>query len=227
MMKICIDPGHGGNDPGCSGFDKIERDLNFEYAVMLKNELERYKGIQIIMTRIDNASNPSLSQRAKIANDENCDLFLSCHLNAFDSTARGTETIYSIYANDQFKAFSKVLGVNLSQALKIPFRRSVSREGNAGDYYGVIRETKMPAMIIEALFLDNKLDNDKYNPYIISESIAQSIANQYGLELKLKININEMYRVVCGSFKLYDNAIKRMDELKKAGFESFIIMGDE
>lgn len=223
-MKICIDPGHGGNDPGCSGFGKIERDLNFEYAIMLKNEVEKYKDVQIILTRIDNASNPSLSQRAALANNEGCDLFLSCHLNAYNGTARGTETIHSIYAKNEFIAFSKMLGVNLSQTLGIPFRRSFSREGQNGDYYGVIRETKMPAMIIEALFLDNELDNKAYNPDRISESIADTIARVYKLELKnAPIKNNKMYRVVCGSFGDHNNAVRRVDELKKLGFESFII----
>jgi N-acetylmuramoyl-L-alanine amidase len=188
---------------------------------MLKNELELYENVQIILTRIDNASNPSLSERAKLANDEKCDLFLSCHLNAFNGVARGTETIHSIYANGRFQAFSKMLGVNLSQALNIPFRRTFSKEGNNGDYYAVIRETSMPAMIIEALFLDNQLDNKAYNPKIISESISDTIAKTYNLQLK-KQAINTLYRVVCGSFSVKENADKRVQELKKAGFESFI-----
>ena len=190
---------------------------------MLKNELELYENVQIILTRIDNASNPSLSDRAKQANNEQCDLFLSCHLNAFNGTARGTETIHSIYANDKFRAFSKMLGVNLSQALDIPFRRTFSKEGNNGDYYGVIRETTMPAMIIEALFLDNQLDNNAYNPYKISESIADSIVKEYNLKLKNQETLkNILYRVICGSFGSKENADKRVQELKKAGFDSFI-----
>ena len=190
---------------------------------MLKNQLELYENVQIILTRIDNASNPSLSDRAKLANNEQCDLFLSCHLNAFNGTARGTETIHSIYANGKFQAFSKMLGVNLSQTLNIPFRRTFSKEGNNGDYYGVIRETTMPAMIIEALFLDNQLDNKMYNPYKISESIADSIAKEYNLKLKnIQTSKNILYRVVCGSFGVKENADKRVQELKKAGFDSFI-----
>lgn len=218
-MKIAIDPGHGNGETGCIGNGHYEKDLNLEYAKQLKDKLLKYKEVQVIMTRLDD-TNPSLSNRAKLANDEGCDLFISCHLNAFNREARGTEIVHSIYADDNFKAFCNNMAVKLAMDLQIPFRRIFSKKGNNGDYFGVIRETKMPAMIVEALFLDNKEDAMHYNPVIIADSIAKSIANYYNLQSDSKPNT--LYRVVAGSYHFKDNAVERMEELKKKGINSFL-----
>lgn len=222
-MKICIDPGHGGADPGCQGFGKVEKNLNLEYAIMLKNELEKFNDVQVIMTRIDD-SNPSLSQRTQLANNEKCDLFLSCHLNAYNGEARGTETIYSIYATQTFINFAGDMGHYLATTLGVPFRRAFSKRGNNGDYYGVIRMTKMPAMIIEGLFLDNELDNKRYNPYILSESIAEILKQQYNLTYKsISAENTGFYRVIAGSYKDKNNATRQVEKLHEKGFDAFIV----
>lgn len=187
-MKICIDAGHGGNDSGCSGFGKVEKNLNLEYAIMLRNELLKYENVEIVMTRTNDIS-LSLNERCNIANNNHCDLFLSCHINACDSIARGTEVIYSIHSSQEFINFCSYMCKCLSSKLGVPFRRIFSRkstDGN-GDYYTVINNTNMKAIIIEPLFLDNKDDNNKYNPYILSETITKAIADNYCLKLKQNI----------------------------------------
>lgn len=183
-MKICIDPGHGGKDPGCSGFDKIEKFINLEYATLLKNELLKYKDVEIIMTRKGDIY-LGLNERCVIANNNDCDLFISCHVNACDKTARGTEVIYGVNSIQLFIDFCNRLGKQLSSNLGIPFRRAFSRPATngKGDYYTVIHNTNMKAIIVEALFLDNKEDNAKYNPYIISQTIAKCVADHYCLKL--------------------------------------------
>lgn len=187
-MKICIDPGHGGSEPGCSGFGKIEKSLNLEYGAMLRNELLEYENTEVILTR-DSDHDLGLTQRCNIANNYKADLFISCHLNAFNGAARGTEVIYSVYSNQSFKDFCNYLSQTVANKLNIPCRGSYSRKSTngSGDYYTVIHNTDMKAIIIEPLFLDNSLDNKAYNPYAIAETIAKVVADHYGLKSKAVI----------------------------------------
>jgi len=217
-MKICIDPGHGGNDPGCTGFGRNEKDLNLEYATILKNNFCCYENVTTIITRIDDSC-PNLEARAKLANDEKCDLFISCHLNAYNSVARGTEIIHSVTASDSWHSICKSMGERIAQSLGISFRKAYYKTGNNGvDYYSVIRNTNMEAIIVEALFLDNKEDSNAYNPYKIADAISSIIAESNNLVEKVN-----NYKVVCGSFTDKSNADKRVAALKEKGFDSFII----
>ena len=102
-MKICIDAGHNylGYDTGATGNGIIEQVVTFEIADMLKNYLHSV-GIQTVMTRplleanVGTSLESSLNNRAKIANDANCDLFVSIHGNSSEiKSAWGTETIVS------------------------------------------------------------------------------------------------------------------------------------
>lgn len=184
-MLICIDAGHGGSDSGCSGFGKLEKMLTLEYATMLKNELLKYKDVSVIMTRTNDVA-LDLTTRCNIANTNKADLFVSCHLNAFNGEARGTEVIYSVNSNQSFVDFCNYLGREMAKDLGIPFRRAFSRKATKGssDYYTVIAKTKMKAIIVEGLFLDNREDNVRYNPYTLAKSIARCIASHYCLQLK-------------------------------------------
>jgi N-acetylmuramoyl-L-alanine amidase len=225
-LRICLDAGHGGDDPGCMGNGKNERDLTLEYTFEIKKNLEKYQDVVIFMTRsADEAF--SLRERANNANVNRCDLFVSCHLNAFNREARGTEVIHSIYATQEFIKFCKALCNNVAWELGIPVRRTFSKQGENGDYYGVIRYTTMPAIILEALFLDNAEDFKHYNPNLIGKVVAGTIADYYGLKLKQEnINIpvpNKVYRVVCGSYRDKNNAEEKVKILKSKGFDSFIV----
>jgi N-acetylmuramoyl-L-alanine amidase len=226
-MKICIDAGHGGDDPGCRGNGRNEKDLNLEYAFKLKDYLERYKNVQIFMTRSTDEAF-SLTERANNANVNKCDLFISCHLNAFNREARGTEIIHSIYATQHFMDLCTVLGNNLAKNLGIPMRRVFSKRGANGDYYGVIRQTIMPAMIIEALFLDNCEDYKHYNSDKIAKSITADLANHYGLQLKIDKPVpakssDVIYKVQVGAYKDKKNAENQIKDLKSKGIDGIII----
>ena len=157
-MKIIIDIGHGGSDNGCNGFGKIEKNLNLQYGLALRDKLSKCKNVKVLVTRSSDID-VSLNARAKIFNLEKPDLVLSCHLNAFNGSARGTETIYSINADKKIVELAYNLGKNISNNLKIPLRRTFSRKSDKTglDYYSVIRNCKN-TIILEPFFLDNKQD---------------------------------------------------------------------
>lgn len=96
VMRIVLDPGHGGKDPGAVGkkLKAREKDINLGVALKLKQLLEQELGLQVLLTR-DNDRFVSLQDRTKFANDKKADLFVSLHTNASkDSKARGLETYY-------------------------------------------------------------------------------------------------------------------------------------
>lgn len=96
VMRIVLDPGHGGKDPGAVGRKAHgqEKVINLGVALKLKKLLEQELGITVLLTRSDDRF-VSLQDRTKYANDERADLFVSLHTNSSkDSKARGLETYY-------------------------------------------------------------------------------------------------------------------------------------
>lgn len=98
---IVIDPGHGGKDPGAIGYNGLqEKDVCLALGLALKKRLERETWCKAILTRSSDVF-LSLAQRAKIANDNNADLFISLHTNSHDDQSlRGIETYYLDFSSD-------------------------------------------------------------------------------------------------------------------------------
>ena len=93
VRKIVIDPGHGGRDPGTHGLFSNEKDVVLKISLELKRILnENMPDVEVVLTRSDD-SFPSLTQRSKIANDLEADLFISIHANWLSNpNVKGTET---------------------------------------------------------------------------------------------------------------------------------------
>jgi N-acetylmuramoyl-L-alanine amidase len=82
VKVIVIDPGHGGKDPGCSGHTHNEKTVALAVALKLGKLIEEnIKDVKVIFTRKTDVF-VDLEDRAKIANDNNADLFISIHCNA-------------------------------------------------------------------------------------------------------------------------------------------------
>ncbi len=94
-FKVVIDAGHGGKDSGTVGtgkYKKNEKDIALAVALLVNKKLKAYKDIKPILTRKTDVF-LELHQRAKIANRNKADLFISIHCNANDSKVpRGSET---------------------------------------------------------------------------------------------------------------------------------------
>lgn len=95
VLRIVLDPGHGGKDPGAVGKKGTrEKDLNLAVCLRLKQLLEQELGVTVLMTRADDRF-VSLTDRTSYANDKRADLFVSLHTNASVSrAAKGLETYY-------------------------------------------------------------------------------------------------------------------------------------
>ncbi len=171
-MKIAVDAGHGGNDPGASKNRVVEKEVNLEIAKMLKDKLID-AGHEVIMTR-DDDSFVGLYRRAKIANEMNCGIFVSIHNNAAGNpAASGSEVLY-YPGSEKGKNLAQCVQNELVKVLDRPDRGVKPR-----DEFVVLNSTSMPAVIVEGLFITNNIDRDMLSKkewlFVIAESIADGI----------------------------------------------------
>lgn len=175
---IVIDPGHGGEDQGTKSLLKpiyTEKNLNLKTARFLANFLEK-EGFQTVFTRNDDTFIP-LKDRATFANVRRPLLFVSVHFNAAASKdAKGIEVFYfkSDEEKERTKASRALAGFILVEVLESTNAESRGvKHGN----YAVIRETNMPAVLVEGGFLTNSEDLEKLKDPAYLKQIARGIAS--------------------------------------------------
>src|SRR5690606_27360960 len=106
-IKIMIDPGHGGKDPGAVGNGLKEKDLTLDIAKRIQYILQsEYTGVQVRLTR-ETDTYLDLSERARMANQWGADLFLSIHINAGGGT--GWESFRYSSASSRTVAYQNVI----------------------------------------------------------------------------------------------------------------------
>lgn len=177
---IVIDAGHGGKDPGSESVKQgyEEKNLTLATARLLSDYL-RDQGYRIIMTRSgDNFV--SLQERAAIANIQKADLFVSVHYNYCSSKdVDGVEIFFydGKKEGESRKVESQKLGKEVLSYI-VKHTSAHSRGVKVGNY-AVIRETTMPAILVEGGFLSNpeelkKLKDPKYI-HFMAYAIARGI----------------------------------------------------
>ena len=177
--KVFVDPGHGGNDNGASGFGYLEDELNLQVAKIVESKLKQ-KGIEVKMSRTSDVY-LSLTQRANMANSYGADVFISIHQNAVDNeSVSGIETYYH-RDKAQYKPYSNEIQDNAIQ------ETGVKDRGVKPSNYGVLRETTMPSSLFESGFISNKEESEKLADPVYQDKLASAIAN--GVETYLKENI--------------------------------------
>lgn len=144
---IVIDPGHGGFDNGTSGaYGSLEKVYTLKSAMLLKTKLQA-AGAKVILTRSDNQTYVSLSERVNVSHSYSADAFISLHYDsAVDRSAHGITTYY--YHN-----YQKALADTIHSAL-IGQAKLTNRGVRWGDFH-VIRENRQKAILIELGFLSN------------------------------------------------------------------------
>ncbi|MGL5426979.1 MAG: N-acetylmuramoyl-L-alanine amidase family protein, partial [Cetobacterium sp.] len=169
--KIFIDPGHGGSDPGASGHGLLEKDVVLSIAKKVGDQLVK-KGYNVRYSRTTDKY-VELTERARLANEWGASLFVSIHANAFNGSARGTECYTHPTEVSQTKKLSTYVASSISNSLGIPNR------GHKEEDFSVLRNTKMPAILVETAFIDNASDAVllKNNQDQFANAIVKSIIN--------------------------------------------------
>lgn len=205
MAYIVIDPGHGGKDPGAIGFKINEKDVVLNLAKKLNDHLGQYEKAVVSLTRWDDRF-LELSERAKFANDRNADLFISLHNNAASASAHGFESFIYVNAGATTARYQTILH---EQVMNYLAQVGIHDRGKKRANYAVLRETKMPAILLENLFITNEKENKllKDDTFLdnLAAAIAAGIAKIFGLKKK-NTAPKPMYRVTVDGKVIYDTA---------------------
>lgn len=180
MTKIFIDAGHGGNDPGANANGLLEKNLTLDIAKRIRKYLnDNYTGHKIKMSRTSDTY-PSLSKRANDANNWGADVFVSIHINAGGGT--GFES-YIFNGN----VSNKTKQVQNAVHDAIVKETGVRDRGKKRANFAVLRQTRMPAILTENLFIDTKKDADKLK----SSSFLNKIAKGHAIGLAKVFNLKK------------------------------------
>lgn len=166
---IVIDPGHGGDDLGVAGKrGNAEADICWHLSTRLAEELVA-RGARVRFSRTE-AEGPSYSERAERANALGADLLLSIHLNANEeTTAEGCSTYF--FGNSPSgeavaeKIQHELVGLGLRDC------RSHARS------YAILRETRMPAVLVEPVFITNDDEEKRLEDPEFVRALAAAIAD--------------------------------------------------
>lgn len=174
---VCLDAGHGGKDPGATGYGRQEKNDVLSLVLRIRDLLVKM-GVSVYLTR-NNDIYESPYQKATEANVMGVSFFASFHRNAANGSAKGFETL--VYSNtgaaktcaDYANATMKKLGF-ADRGTKV--RKDLT----------VLNTTRMPAVLFEVGFIDNKTDNalfvDKFEQ--IAQALAQAVAKAVGVQIK-------------------------------------------
>ena len=213
-MKWYLDFGHGGKDPGAIGPTNLkESDVALKIGMIIKENLEN--ALEKVITTREDDKYYSLDYRTKKANTENCDYFISIHLNsATNSSAKGCE-VWLYNENSKLKNLANNLCNNLSTKMDTP-NRGVKYSKNLS----VLKNTKMPSLLIEIDFISNKeVENNLRNDNHL-KSIADTISSTLlSFVNKDFVEDKVFYRVCIGSFSNKDNAVNLKNEAICKGFK--------
>ena len=220
MPKVFIGVGHGGKDGGAVANGVKEKDLNLSIALACRDVLVRH-GVSVKMSRTKDENDP-LSEEIKECNAFAPDLAVDIHNNA--GGGDGAEAFYHHGGGKGKTLAENILGeiVKAGQNSRGAKTR-VNASGN--DYYGFIRETSCPAVIVECAFVDNAHDLEilatERERQLMGVAIAKGILNALGVAYQSERGT--LYRVQVGAYLLRSNAEAVQKKIKAVGFDAFIV----
>ena len=179
MRKTAIYAGHGGADSGAVGQNgELEKDYTLKIAAAAINALNA-SGYETITNRTSDVSR-DIADDANTANSTGVDYVVEIHLNSNSGTpATGTEVYYSITGGKGKELAENIL--NEITALGYKSRGIKTKKGSSGkDYFGIIRRTTAPAVLIEVCFINNPDDMSRLDCDAAGRAIASGILKMYG-----------------------------------------------
>ncbi len=172
--KVIIDAGHGGQEPGAVYEGRQEKEDALRLAFDVGNALER-RGISVSYTRVSDVYD-SPYEKAAMANASDADIFLSIHRNAMPvpGIASGVENL--VYEDS---GTAGALGRNIGEALAEAGWTDLGVKERQG--LVVLRNTKIPAVLVEVGFINNEKDNEflDANMAATADAIADGVLKTF------------------------------------------------
>ena len=186
-IKIYIDQGHNprGFNTGAEGNGFYEQDITYKVGILLYDYLSNDSNFSVMLSRPDEntilgtSNSTSLTERVRQANSFGADIFISLHTNAsVNPAANGAEAL--IYSKASRVAFSLAEDILFEMCLITGLRNRGIIE-RPGLY--VLKNTDMPAVLVEMGFITNKEDAEllAYSPNLFARGIYRGILKYYDL----------------------------------------------
>ena len=172
---VLVDAGHGAKDPGSLSGSVPEKNINLAIALKLQNFLEM-AGATVLMTRIDDepladSKAGDMYKRKLIANNSQADIFVSIHQNSFPrASVRGAQVFFYNTSDN-----SRLLAEHIQAEIKNFASPYNKLQAKANTSYYVLRETTMPAVLVECGFLTNPEERYLLTRETYQEKMAWSI----------------------------------------------------
>ena len=229
MATIVVDAGHGGYDSGAVFNGRKEKDDALALALEVGNQLRR-AGFDVVFTRTDDVYQTP-AEKARIANETGADFFVSIHRNSseFPGQYTGVQTLINNPGGIK-EEIAEDINENLEE---LGFaNQGISIRPNLA----VLRRTNMPAILVEAGFINNTEDNLLFDRRFqeIAEGIAEAIADELEDERDYMFVTQEenttqpgQYWVLTGLFTNQSEATAQVAEIKQSGHSALVIkLGD-
>ena len=186
-MKFAIDAGHGNETPGKRSVDGSLREFHFNNVVALEiTRILRMEYGQEVINPYDVSGriDTPLNTRVQRANAAKVDAFISIHANAAGSGWNSAEGIETFIYNQGAQPTSLALAANVQTAM---IRETGRRNrGVKRANYAVLRQTNMPAILVEAGFMTNKAENEMLKSDKYRKQIARAVVNGIAATYNLK-----------------------------------------
>ncbi|HEY9887113.1 MAG TPA: N-acetylmuramoyl-L-alanine amidase [Candidatus Obscuribacterales bacterium] len=167
-VLVAIDPGHGGRDPGAVGIGGLqEKNVVFPVSTRVA-QLLREAGVDVVMTRTDDRT-LDLEPRVDIANRANATIFLSIHANAISLSRPDVNGVETYYYSESGRRLASTIHASV-----LPASGLGDRGVKQARFY-VLRNTAMPAALLELGFVTGATDVTKLRDPAWQERVAQAI----------------------------------------------------
>ncbi|MEX2461492.1 MAG: N-acetylmuramoyl-L-alanine amidase [Paenibacillaceae bacterium] len=199
-LKIVVDAGHGGSDPGAIGINRLyEKNVTIDIALKLKDELLK-RGYEVILSREDDHY-ISLKDRVDFTNQQNADLFISIHGNSYpESRAKGTLVLYydNRYPQSNYPASEQMIKLtpiskSFAQQVLDSFivKMHTDNQGIVPSSVYVVRNGTIPSILIETAFLSNPAEAALLADLNARTQMAEAIAD--GIAAFRPVELSDIY----------------------------------
>ena len=218
IKRVIIDAGHGGEEPGAMYDGRREKDDALRLALAIGQILEK-NGVDVVYIRTTDVFDTPL-EKAQIANNSGADYFVSIHRNAMPVPGTGSGAMVLVYEDAGVPA---MLAENIQRNLVQTGFNDLGIQERPGLI--VLRRTQMPAVLVEAGFIDNPVDNRFFDENF--DAIAQAIADGVLETIRQQEQQRpEYYQVQVGAFSTRMPADRLVRELQAKGLPAFIVYDD-
>lgn len=215
LKRVIIDAGHGGVEPGAMFDGRREKDDALRLALAIGEILEN-NGVDVVYTRTTDVFDTPFV-KAEIANRAGGDYFISIHRNAMPIPGTGSGATTLVY---QDWGAAAMLAENIQRNLARAGLADLGIQERPG--LVVLRRTRMPAVLVEAGFIDNPRDNEFFDENF--ETIAQAIADGVLRTIyEQEQQRPEYYQVQVGAFPARVGAGRLENKLLSQGFPAFVV----